>query len=95
MPEESKNAMKIARLPILNKEDVKERIAHLGANMFERIKADQLANLYSEWLKEVPADVDLVGVYVEDNQMTSMRGLVFRLTGSLFFGFACFDWGQP
>ena len=86
--------MKTVRLPILDKENVKQRLAHLGADVSERIKADQLANLYSEWLKEMPADVDLVGVYVENNQMTSRRGLVFRLTGSSFFGFACFDWGQ-
>ena len=85
--------MKIVRLPILDKEDVKERLAHLGANVSEELKADQLANLYSEWLKEMPADVDLVGVNVEDNQMTSRRGLVFRMAGS-FFGFACFNWGQ-
>jgi hypothetical protein len=86
--------MKITRLPILGKEDVKEGLAHLGADVSEGLKADQLANLYSEWLEEMPADVDLVGVYVEDNQMTSRRGLVFRTTGSLFFGFASFDWGQ-
>jgi hypothetical protein len=86
--------MEIVRLPILDKEDVKERLAHPGADVSEELKADQLASLYSEWLEEMPADVDLVGVYVEDNQMTSRRGLVFRMTGSLFFGFACFDWGQ-
>jgi len=85
--------MKIVRLPILDKEDVKERLAHLGADVSEGVKADQLAKLYSEWLEKMPADVDLVGVNVEDNQMTSRRGLVFRMAGS-FFGFACFNWGQ-
>ena len=85
--------MKIVRLPILDKADVKERLAHLGADVSDRLKADQLAKLYSEWLKDMPADVDLVGGYVEDNQMTSRCGLVFRMTGSLFFGFVCFDWG--
>ena len=94
MPEERKNAMKTVRLPILDKEDVKERLAHFGADVSEGLKADQLANLYSEWLEEMPADVDLFGVYVGGDQMTSRRGLVFRMMGSSLFGFACFNWGQ-
>ena len=61
--------MKIARLLILTEEDVKERLAQVGADVPERLTADQLARLYSEWLEEMPADVDLVGVYVGDNQM--------------------------
>ena len=39
--------------------------ARLGANKNRRaigVEGDQLANLYSEWLEEMPADVDLVGV---------------------------------
>jgi hypothetical protein len=84
--------MKIVRLPILDKDDVKERLAHLGADVSEGVKADQLAKLYSEWLAKMPTNVDLVGVYVGGNQMTSTRGLVFRMAGS-FFGFACFNWG--
>ena len=31
--------------------------------------AEQLANLYSEWLEDMPADVDLVGVYVGSNRL--------------------------
>ena len=61
--------MKIVRLLILDKEDVKERLAQLGADMPEGLTADQLSNLYSEWLEKLPADVDLVGVYVGGNQM--------------------------
>jgi hypothetical protein len=61
--------MKIARLLILTEEDVKERLVQVGADVPERLTADQLARLYSEWLEEMPADVDLVGVYVGDNQM--------------------------
>ena len=61
--------MKIVRLPILDKEDVKERLAHLGADVSEGVKADQLANLYSEWLEKLPAAVDLVAVYVGGNRM--------------------------
>ena len=61
--------MKIARLLILDKEDVKERLAQLGADVPEGLTADQLANLYSEWLEEMPADVDLVGLYVGGNQI--------------------------
>jgi hypothetical protein len=61
--------MKIVRLLILDKEDVKERLAQLGANVPEGLTADKLANLYSEWLEELPANVDLVGVYVGGNQM--------------------------
>ena len=61
--------MKIVRLLILDKEDVKERLAQLGADVPEGLTADQLANLYSEWLEKMPADVDLVGVYVGGNQM--------------------------
>ncbi len=61
--------MKIVRLMILDQEDVKERLAQLGADVPEELKADQLANLYSEWLEELPTDVDLVGVYVGGNQI--------------------------
>ena len=61
--------MKIVRLLILDKEDVKERLAQLGADVPEGLTADQLANLYSEWLEELPTDVDLVGVYVGGNQI--------------------------
>ena len=61
--------MKIVRLLILDKEDVRERLVQLGADVPEGLTADQLSNLYSEWLEEMPADVDLVGVYVGGNQM--------------------------
>ena len=61
--------MKIVTLLILDKEDVKDRLAQLGADVSEGLTADQLANLYSEWLEQMPADVDLVGVYVGGNQM--------------------------
>ena len=61
--------MKIVRLLILEKEDVRERLVQLGADVPEGLTADQLANLYSEWLEKMPADVDLVGVYVGGNQM--------------------------
>jgi hypothetical protein len=61
--------MKIVRLLILDKEDVKERLAQLGAELRDGQTADQLANLYSEWLEELPENVDLVGVYVGNNQM--------------------------
>ena len=63
------NAMKIVRLLILDKEDVKERLAQLGAAVPEGLTANKLGNLYSEWLEKLPADVDLVGVYVGGNQM--------------------------
>ena len=56
-------------LLILDKEDVRERLVQLGADVPEELTADQLANLYSEWLETLPADVDLVGVYVGGNQM--------------------------
>ena len=56
--------MKIVRLLILDKEEVRERLVQLGAEVPEGLTADQLANLYSEWLEKLPADVDLVGVYV-------------------------------
>jgi hypothetical protein len=62
-------AMKIVRLLILTEEDVKARLAQLEADVPKELTADQLANLYSECLDEMPADVDLVGVYVGDNQM--------------------------
>ena len=67
--EERKNAVKIVRLLILDKEDVKERLTQLGVDVPKGLTADQLGNLYSEWLEELPADVDLVGVYVGGNQM--------------------------
>ena len=67
--EERKNAVKIVRLLILDKEDVRERLAQLGADVPEGLTADQLGNLYSEWLEKLPADVDLMGVYVGGNQM--------------------------
>jgi len=84
--------MKIVKLPILDKKDVKERLAQLGADVSEGITADQLTNLYSEWLKEMPANVNLVGVYVGGNQMTPTHGLLFRMTGSSFVGFASFGY---
>jgi len=61
--------MKIVRLLILTKEDVKERLIQLGADVPEGLTTDQLGNLYSEWLDEMPTDVDLVGVYIGGNQM--------------------------
>ena len=61
--------MKIVRLLILDKEDVKERLSQLGADVPEGLTADQLSNLYSEWLEKLPADVDLMGVYIGGNQM--------------------------
>jgi len=67
--EEKEKAMKIVRLLILDREDVKERLAQLGADVPEGLTADQLANLYSEWLEEMPADVDVVGLYVGGNQL--------------------------
>jgi len=61
--------MKIVRLLILDKQDVKERLSQLGAAVREGLTAEQLANLYSAWLEEMPADVDLVGVYVGGNRL--------------------------
>ena len=61
--------MKVVRLLLLEKEDVTERLVQLGAIVPEGLTADQLANLYSEWLEKLPADVDLVGVYVGGNQI--------------------------
>ena len=61
--------MKIVRLLILTAEDVKERLAQLGAEVPKGLTQDQLANLYSEWLEKMPADVDLVGVYIGNNQI--------------------------
>jgi hypothetical protein len=61
--------MKIVRLMILDREDVKEGLARLGADVPEGLRADELANLYSEWLEELPTGVDLVGVYVGGNQI--------------------------
>jgi hypothetical protein len=61
--------MKIVRLLLLDKEEVRERLVQAGAEVSEGLTADQLANLYSEWLEEMPADVDVVGVYVGGNQM--------------------------
>jgi hypothetical protein len=61
--------VKIVRLLILDKEDVKERLAQLGADVPEGLTADKLGNLYAKWLERLPADVDLVGVYIGGNQM--------------------------
>ena len=61
--------MKIVRLLILDKEEARERLVQLGADVPEGLTADQLGNLYSEWLEKLPADVDLVGVYVGGNQV--------------------------
>jgi hypothetical protein len=61
--------MKIVRLLILDKRDVRERLVQLGADVPEGLTAHQLANLYSEWLEKLPPNVDLVGVYVGGNQM--------------------------
>ena len=61
--------MKTVRLLILTVEDVRERLAQLGAEVPKGLTQDQLSNLYSEWLEQMPADVDLVGVYIGNNQM--------------------------
>ena len=61
--------MKIVRLLLLETEDVRERLSQLGADVPQGLTAEQLANLYSEWLEEMPADVDLVGVYVGGNRL--------------------------
>ena len=61
--------MKIVRLLLLDKEELRARLVQLGAEVPEGLTADQLGNLYSEWLEKLPADVDLVGVYVGGNQM--------------------------
>jgi hypothetical protein len=61
--------MKIVRLLILDKEEVKERLARLGAELREGQSAEELANLYSEWLEELPEGADVVGVYVGENRM--------------------------
>jgi hypothetical protein len=61
--------MKIVRLLILEEKEVKESLAQLGADVPEGLTADQLANLYSEWLETMPADVDVVGLYVGGNQI--------------------------
>lgn len=84
--------MKIVRLPILDKEDVKERLVQLGTDVSEGLAAGQLANLYSEWMETLPADVGLVGVYVGGNQMLPRHGLLFRLAGSSVVGFASFGY---
>ena len=52
--EERKNAMKIVRLLLLEKEDVRERLVQLGANVPEGLKAEQLANLYSNGWRRCP-----------------------------------------
>jgi len=54
---------------MLTEEEVKERLAQLGAEVPGGLTKGQLANLYSEWLEEMPADVDLVGMYVGGNRM--------------------------
>jgi len=59
--------MKIVRLLILDQEDVRERLAELGAAVPEMPTAAQLANLYSEYLEAMPPGVDVVGLYVGDN----------------------------
>ena len=61
--------MKVVRLLILDKDDVREKLVQLGADVPEELTAEQLANLYSEWLEKLPAGADLVGVYVGDNRM--------------------------
>ena len=48
---------------------MRERLVQLGADVPEELTADKLGNLYSEWLEKLPADVDLVGVYIGGNQM--------------------------
>jgi hypothetical protein len=40
--------MKIVRLLILDKEEARERLVRLGADVSEGLTADQLENLYSE-----------------------------------------------
>lgn len=59
--------MKIVRLLILDEEEVRARLAQLGAEVPEALSADQLANLYAENLEALPPDVDVVGMYVGDN----------------------------
>ncbi len=59
--------MKIVRLLILDEDEVRERLAQLGAEVPEALNAGQLANLYSEHLETLPPDVDVVGMYVGDN----------------------------
>jgi hypothetical protein len=61
--------MKIVRLLILDRDDVEERLVQLGADVPEGLTAEQLADLYSEWLEDMPADVDLVGIYVGGNRV--------------------------
>ncbi len=61
--------MKIVRLLILDKGDVRERLGQLGADVPEGMTAEELADLYSEWLEKLPAGADLVGVYVGGNRM--------------------------
>ncbi len=61
--------MNIVRLLILDRDDVEERLVQLGADVPAGQTAEQLANLYSEWLEDMPADVDLVGVYVGSNRL--------------------------
>jgi hypothetical protein len=61
--------MKVVRLLILTAEDVKEKLTQCGAEVPKGLTQDQLANLYSEWLEKMPADVDLVGVYVGNNHI--------------------------
>ena len=61
--------MKIVRLLILDKDELRERLVQLGAEAPEGLTADQLGNLYAEWLEKLPAGVDVVGVYVGGNQM--------------------------
>ena len=61
--------MKVVRLLILDKDDVREKLVQLGADVPEELTAEQLANLYSEWLEKLPADADLVGIYVGDNRI--------------------------
>ena len=89
--------MKIVRLLILDKEDVKERLAQLGADVPEGLTADKLGNLYSEWLEKLPADVDLVVVYVGGNQMNIIANddAVWELPDNTRFGKTPWNCGLP
>ena len=87
--------MKTVKLPILDKEDANEPLAQIEANVLEELAEDQLTNLYSEWLETMPANVDLVAMYVGGSQMIPRRGLLFRMTGSPLVGFASFGYRQP
>ena len=53
--------MKTVRLQILTTGEVRERLADFGAAVPEDPTAEQLANLYAEYLEVLPPGVDVVG----------------------------------